>query len=91
MLNIFKFSKVYLWNRTVARAEALAIELRKLKECENVIVEVAGTVRDCVQHADVIVTATYAKQPLIELSDLKSDVHINGKAIDPSSEVHSFN
>lgn len=38
-----------------------------------------NTVEDCVRDADVIVTATYATSPLVNLKMIKTNAHINGE------------
>ncbi|XP_054287351.1 ketimine reductase mu-crystallin-like [Macrosteles quadrilineatus] len=70
MQHYFKFSEVRVWNRTYERAEKLCNELgpwaKPYKSNE-----------DCVRGADVIVTATYAKEPIIHEGDLQIGAHIN--------------
>lgn len=70
-----------LWNRTRERAERLRDELSELfPEVEFIV---ASTSVDCVDDADVIVTATYSSEALFELKDLqKQNVHINGELVD---------
>lgn len=70
-----------LWNRTRERAERLRDELSELfPEVEFIV---ASTSIDCVDDADVIVTATYSSEALFELKDLqKQNVHINGELVD---------
>lgn len=84
MLNYFTlkcFSRVKLWNRTRERAERLRDELSEL--FPDVEIVVASTSVDCVDDADVIVTATYSSEALFELKDLqKQNVHINGELVD---------
>lgn len=74
MVNTFKFSSVRIWNRTRSKAEEVATELQAL----GVNVSVVDSVTECVEGADVIVTATYTAEPLIRSGMLKKGVHING-------------
>lgn len=75
-LNNFNFASVHLWNRTRSKALRLAAELRATFGVVNVIV--AETVEECVKDADVILTATYSGEPLVDAGMLKAGVHING-------------
>lgn len=75
MLSTFKFSSVRLWNRTRSKALAVATEL---EATFGVKVIVAENVEECVDGADVLVTATYAAEPLLKAGMLKAGVHING-------------
>lgn len=51
-------------------------ELRATFGVVNIIV--AETVEECVKDADVILTATYTGEPLVDAGMLKAGVHING-------------
>lgn len=70
----FKFKKVNLWNRTHSRGVKLAEDLKKNY---NIEVEVFAKGADCARNADVIVTATYSSEPIIEYNQLKKGVMIN--------------
>jgi glutamyl-tRNA reductase len=81
MLNYFPnfFTRVKLWNRTKQRAEKLKQELSELfSEVEFIVVDASN---HCVSDADCIVTATNSSQPLFAISDLKENVHVNGKRL----------
>ncbi|KAF5302574.1 hypothetical protein FQA39_LY10192 [Lamprigera yunnana] len=67
--HFFKFEEVRVWNRTAGRAEELAKELDNGVSC--------GTAEECVKNADVVVTTTGIKDPLVKLKWLKKGVHIN--------------
>lgn len=65
------FIQVRLWNRTFEKAKALCAELgawAKAFESNEM----------CVRGADVIVTATYATEPIVKAEWLTPGVHING-------------
>lgn len=72
-----KMKQVRLWNRTFEKAQKLCAELGPwAKACES---------RElCVRGADVIVTATYASEPIVEAEWLTPGVHINGKCKESS-------
>lgn len=74
-------SKIYLWNRTESRARQLGDELNSMRQqFRNLNLEIlcVSSVAECVQHADIVVTATFTSSPLVSLSMLKERVHING-------------
>ena len=88
MMQTFPLKKIKLWNRTKNRAEKLAEKLNKIKTeigKDHLQIEVANTTDECLDMADIVVTATYSKEPLVHLNNLKMDVHINAIG---AGEVH---
>lgn len=77
MVHTYKFASVSVWNRTRSKADELARELREL----GVQVIVADKIEQCVENADIIVTATYSPVSLVRADMLKKGVHINGNSI----------
>lgn len=75
----FRVEKLNLYNRSRAKAE----ELEKLIALElgGQAVKVCESSMEACQEADVICVATFAKEPLIHVEDLKPSggVHINGE------------
>uniref|UniRef100_A0A1B6FE91 Ketimine reductase mu-crystallin n=1 Tax=Cuerna arida TaxID=1464854 RepID=A0A1B6FE91_9HEMI len=70
LYHFFKFSQVRIWNRTYERAKALCAELGHWAvPFENAEM--------CVRGADVIVTATFSMEPIVEAEWLKTGAHIN--------------
>jgi ornithine cyclodeaminase len=65
--------KVLLWNRTPARAEALAAELGR----EGLAVEVATDLAAAVGEADIVSSATRTEEPLIEGAWLRPGTHLD--------------
>jgi len=65
--------RVAIWNRTPARAEALAREL----DAEGLAVEVAGDLADAVGSADIISCATMSQEPLIRGEWLRPGAHLD--------------
>ena len=65
--------KVLLWNRTPARAEALAAELGR----EGLVVEVATDLAPAVREADIVSSATRTEAPLIEGAWLRPGAHLD--------------
>ncbi|GJQ72310.1 hypothetical protein Trydic_g3399 [Trypoxylus dichotomus] len=70
----FKFDKVHIWNRTYERAENLCKELNSNKSGQYIPFR---NLDECINQADVIITATFATTPLIKYEWLKTGVHIN--------------
>lgn len=59
-----------MWSRTFQSAEQCASEIGGVA-CQ--------TVQEAVSNADVIVTVTYAKTPILQADWVKPTAHINGK------------
>lgn len=81
MCNTFNISTVHLWNRSKSKAVTLAAELEDVKSNfrnKEVKILVHETVHDCVRQADIIVTATNTRSPLLFANMLKTNAHING-------------
>jgi ornithine cyclodeaminase/alanine dehydrogenase-like protein (mu-crystallin family) len=70
-----KFERVQLWNRSKEKAEKLKIDLQE--KFRGVVIEVFEDSKAAVSNADVIVTATSAKNPLFDIGDIKKVVHLN--------------
>lgn len=87
MVKTFKFSSVRIWNRTRSKANAVANELLAL----NVNVRVVDSIEECVEEADIIVTATYSSEPLVRVNKLKKGVHINGNIINQTNPDQKSN
>jgi ornithine cyclodeaminase/alanine dehydrogenase-like protein (mu-crystallin family) len=65
--------KVLVWNRTPARAEALAAELG----AEGLVVEAAPDLADAVARADIVSCATRTEEPLIKGAWLRPGTHLD--------------
>jgi ornithine cyclodeaminase/alanine dehydrogenase-like protein (mu-crystallin family) len=65
--------RVLVWNRTQARAEDLAAELR----AEGLAVEVATDLADAVRRADIVSVATRSERPLIQGAWLQPGTHLD--------------
>jgi ornithine cyclodeaminase/alanine dehydrogenase-like protein (mu-crystallin family) len=65
--------QVLLWNRTPARAEALAAELG----AEGLAVEVVADLAGAVARADIVSSATRTEQPLIRGAWLRPGTHLD--------------
>ncbi len=70
--------RVWLVNRTPARAERLAGELRRFGPPIPADVRVAASAREALGEADVICCATAASTPLFDDADLRPGAHLNG-------------
>ncbi|KAI8034469.1 ketimine reductase mu-crystallin [Drosophila gunungcola] len=88
----FRVRKLNLYNRTEAKAQEMAEQLqRELGTESGTQILVCRSANEACQDADVICIATYSKEPLINIKDLKSKqgVHINavGAGVVHFSEV----
>jgi ornithine cyclodeaminase len=73
------FSELLVWARDARKADAYAHNMRKAL---NISVRVAATAEDVVQHADILVTATPAKKPIIRRDWLHPGLHITAMGSD---------
>lgn len=71
MAAVPSIERVSIWNRTPARAEALAAELADLGA------EAAAGLKEAVEAADIVSCATMAVEPLIEGAWLRPGVHLD--------------
>ncbi len=65
--------RVHLWNRTTARAEALAADLR----AAGLEVVVAATPAEAAAGSEVVCACTAATAPLLEAADVAPGTHVN--------------
>jgi ornithine cyclodeaminase/alanine dehydrogenase-like protein (mu-crystallin family) len=68
-----QLERVLIWNRTAARAEEVAGELRQ----EGVAAAAVDGLEAAVREADIITTCTRSHIPLIKGADLKPGVHLD--------------
>jgi ornithine cyclodeaminase/alanine dehydrogenase-like protein (mu-crystallin family) len=68
-----QFESVRIYSRTEAHAQALADR----GEPKNVRITVAGSAEDAVRGADVIVTATSSRAPVLHREWLRTGAHVN--------------
>jgi ornithine cyclodeaminase len=73
---------IRIWSRNPAHAEALALESHSL---------VAATIEEALDGADIVCTATAAREPIVELSSLAPGAHINaaGASVKTARELSS--
>lgn len=65
-------TEIRIWNRTPARAERLAADLRK----RGVAAEAVEDLADALPWADIVMAATMAAQPLVAGASLKPGTHV---------------
>lgn len=75
---VLPVKEAWLYDIRRPTAEALASQLEK----EGVRAHVAGTVRECVEAAEVLVTATPARHPVVEAAWVRPGTHINAIGAD---------
>ncbi len=73
------FSELLVWARNSGKAEAYAL---KMRNALDISVRVAATAEDVVLHADVVVTTTPAKKPIIRRDWLRPGLHITAMGSD---------
>lgn len=83
--NYFEWSQIRLCNRTHEKAEKFAKEMNEKYKLDNLFVAVK-TNEECVRGADVIVTATFATEPVVLKAWLKKNAIIN--AVGATAGVH---
>lgn len=66
------FETVRLWSRSPLNAEQMATEFPQIQG-----LEVAGSARDAVEGADVVITATTSTEPVVSADWLADGCHIN--------------
>ncbi|KAJ9591776.1 hypothetical protein L9F63_001712 [Diploptera punctata] len=81
----FNFTQIRIWNHRYERAQKLASNLEK----EGKSVVTCRNAEECVQDADVIVTATFSSSPILKKDWIKPGAHINaiGAGISHHSEL----
>jgi|SRR6185312_13471976 len=72
--DVRKLREVRVWSRKEERREAFA---RRCAEKFGLNVKAGGTARECVEGADIIVTATSSKVPVLENDWISPGTHIN--------------
>jgi ornithine cyclodeaminase len=70
-------ARVRLWGRDPAKAAACADDLRAIVECEP-----AATVGEAVAGAQVVITCTASREPLVERSMLSAGAHVTAVGSD---------
>jgi ornithine cyclodeaminase/alanine dehydrogenase-like protein (mu-crystallin family) len=74
LARIRRFREIRIWGRNADRAEAFA---RDLVGLHGIAVSNSSTARDAVAHADVVVTATAAREPILCGEWLAPGTHVN--------------
>ncbi len=67
--------EVRVWSRKEERRDAFA---RRCAEKFHLNVQAKGSARECVEGADIIVTATSSKEPVLEADWVAPGAHVNG-------------
>lgn len=88
MLAARPFERVVLWARARDKAERLAAELSASHPARF---DVASSVQDAVQHADVVCTVTAAREPVLHGRWLRPGTHVNavGASLRTTRELDS--
>jgi alanine dehydrogenase len=73
--NVRKLSEVRVWSRKAEKREEFA---RHCSEKFSLNVKAADTARECVESADIVITATSSREPVLEASWIAPGTHVNG-------------
>jgi len=79
LLDVRPVSEVHVWNRTPERAERFAAAVR---EELGLPVTVAGDVRAAVERAEIVVTTTASRAPLLHADWLQPGTHVTAMGAD---------
>jgi alanine dehydrogenase len=79
LLEIFDICNVKVWGLTFAEANKFIKEFKKSKRIK---MQAVSTVKECVGDADIIVTTTPSRKPIVKLEWIKESVHINAIGAD---------
>ncbi|HTQ56444.1 MAG TPA: ornithine cyclodeaminase family protein [Bryobacteraceae bacterium] len=74
MLAVRRIAETRVWSRTAAKRQAFAAEAAAAFRTR---VEAADTAAEAVRGADIVVTATFAKEPVLAAEWIKPGCHIN--------------
>lgn len=81
--HFYNFQKIFIWNHNKETAIILAREM----EHEGLQCEVCNDVENAVKDADIIITVTWAKEPILRKEWVKAGAHINAiGATNPNSQ-----
>jgi len=86
MAKVLSFEQAHVWSRTAEHAQAFAAEAEA-----PFPVEAAGSAEAAVREADVVVTVTSAREPIVERGWLAPGTHVNavGSSIPTARELDS--
>lgn len=73
--HVRKLSTVYVYNRTVSKAEEFINEMSRIYQ--DIRFELMFTSREALENADIVVTSTSSNKPLVKYEWLKKGAHIN--------------
>jgi ornithine cyclodeaminase/alanine dehydrogenase-like protein (mu-crystallin family) len=87
MLAVRPVRRIRIAGRSPERARACAAEMRRV----NLEIEVVGTVEEALQGADLVVTATSAREPVVRREWLAPGAHVNavGSSVAYTRELDS--
>ena len=78
--SIFEIKEVSIWSIRRYESEKFAGKVKGLKKC------VCDTIKECVKDADIVVTTTPSRKPIVKLNWLKKGVHINAIGADANGK-----
>ena len=78
--SIFEIKEVSIWSIRRYESEKFARKVKGLKKC------VCDTIKECVKDADIVVTTTPSRKPIVKLNWLKKGAHINAIGADANGK-----
>jgi len=82
LLELFNIDEVKVWGPRPKEITRFISFAKKLPKAKKVKIEKAKTIKDCVKEADIIITTTPSRKPLICLQWVKKGAHINAIGAD---------
>lgn len=88
---LFRMEKIFLYDADPKRSRNFLtrLESRKLHSLtwlENISVSIAPTIRECVKEADIVVTTTPSRKPIIKSDWIRPGTHINAIGADATGK-----
>lgn len=75
---LFNFELVYVWGPTRICVERFLKDMKPL----GLLIEIADTISECVRSADIVVTTTPTRKPIVKSHWIKNGTHINAIGAD---------
>ncbi len=79
---IFKIREVNVWGKSEGEVKRFIKEMRRPRE----IMSASATIASCVQEADIIVTSTPSRAPIVRREWIKKGTHINAIGADAAGK-----
>jgi alanine dehydrogenase len=78
MNELFKIKKVYIWGNRIAYVKKFLKDMQFL----GLDMQITGNISNCVKEADIVVTTTPVRKPILKSKWIKEGAHINAIGAD---------